>query len=44
MTFNKETMQEDDSVTLCPHCYCATKSILSEDKTHYNCGKCRGLK
>ena len=25
-------------------CYCMTYSILSQDRTHYNCGKCGAVK
>ena len=41
-------MNEDD-INLCNYdkdkcCYSMTKSILSEDRTHYNCGKCGAIK
>lgn len=26
------------------HCGCITKSVLSEDSTHYNCEKCGATK
>lgn len=31
-------------ITLCPKCNCMTKCIVSEDGTHYQCGKCGGIK
>lgn len=30
--------------TLCSKCKELTLSILSEDRTHYNCEICRGIK
>ncbi len=40
---------EDAEISLCKYdrircCHCMTKSIQSEDKTHFNCGKCGALK
>ena len=40
---------EEAELTQCNYdkencCYCMTYSILSEDGTHYNCGKCGAIK
>lgn len=38
---------EEAGISLCDMdggCHCMTKSILSEDGTHFNCGKCRNTK
>jgi len=38
---------ENAQISLCNMmggCYCMTISILSEDKTHFYCGKCRNTK
>ena len=38
---------EEADISLCGMiggCRCATKSILSEDKTHFQCGKCGNTK
>jgi len=39
----------EPEISLCNYdkencCNCMTKSIQSEDKTHYNCGKCGAIK
>ena len=36
--------QTDGEISLCKSCNCMTKSIVSEDGTHYNCGKCGAIK
>ena len=38
-----------ETISLCNYdkekcCYCMTKSILSEDGTHFQCGKCGASK
>jgi len=38
---------EDADISLCDMmggCHCATHSILSEDSTHFKCGKCGNTK
>lgn len=40
---------EDEELTLCSYdeencCNCMTKSINSDDKTHFICGKCGATK
>lgn len=39
----------EPKITICNYdklrcCNCLTKSILSEDRTHYNCEKCGAIK
>lgn len=39
----------EPNISICKYdkercCGCATKSVLSEDKTHYRCGKCGAMK
>ena len=34
----------DGEISLCRKCNCMTKSIVSEDGTHFNCGKCGAIK
>ena len=34
----------DEKISLCRKCNCMTKSIVSEDGTHFNCGKCGAIK
>jgi hypothetical protein len=41
---SKHQEQTDGEISLCRKCYCMTKSIVSEDGTHYNCGKCGATK
>lgn len=43
------TTDNETEISLCNYdkekcCGCVTKSILSEDKTHYTCGKCGATK
>ena len=41
---SKHQEQTDGEISLCRKCYCMTKSIVAEDGTHYNCGKCGAIK